>query len=467
MTLDDALTIGRLDAHDQAALVRSREASAAELVESAIQRAQALDPALDAITETAFDMARERAAGGLPDGPMAGVPWLIKDSLDYPGLPSRAGSRSRSGDPVDREYPFTRIWDAEGLIPLGKSAMPEFGLLPTTEPLLRAPTRNPWSLEHSPGGSSGGAAAALAVGIVPLAHGSDGAGSIRIPASCCGVVGLKPGRGASVRVRGRSVIEDLIVSDVLMSRSVRDTAWAFAAAHPDRPAMVRGPSGGRLRIAFNLDTLDGGPTDPGVAQVAQRIASLCEDLGHIVEPASPDIDRPAALEGMHVLWAHDGADCVDGVRGSGRDPASVLEPWTLALGEMAERLEPADLERALGQAARLPAQFRDFHGRYDVMLTPTLAAPPLKLGEMTATDAPEGLLRRFFEWVGYTPLQNIAGTPAISLPMGWSDEGLPIGVMLAGDRGAEDVLLGLAYELEAAQPWADRWPEGARHVSGS
>ncbi|MES2032615.1 MAG: amidase family protein, partial [Pseudomonadota bacterium] len=132
-----------------------------------------------------------------------------------------------------------------------------------------------------------------------------------------------------------------------------------------------------------------------------------------------------------------------------------------------DRLEPADLERAFGQAARLPAQFRDFHARYDVMLTPTLAAPPLRLGEMTATDEPQDLLRRFFEWVGYTPLQNIAGTPAISLPLGWTDDGLPIGVMLAGDRGAEDVLLALAYELEAAQPWADRWPQGAPHVSGS
>lgn len=467
MTRDDALAIGRLDAHAQAALIRAGEVSPAELVESAIQRIEMLDPALDAISEPAFDMARARAARPLPDGPMAGVPWLIKDSLDYPGLPSRGGSRSRSDEPVSQSYPFTRIWDAEGLVPVGKSAMPEFGLLPTTEPLMRPPTRNPWSRDRSPGGSSGGAAAALAAGLVPLAHGSDGAGSIRIPASCCGVVGLKPGRGASVRVRARSVIEDLIVSDVLMSRSVRDTAWAFAAAHPDRPGMVREPSARRLRIAFNLDTLDGGPTDPQVAQAAQRIAALCEDLGHTVAPASPDIDRPAALEAMHVLWAHDGADCVDGVRGSSRDPASVLEPWTCALGAMADRLEPADLERAFGQAARLPAQFRDFHARYDVMLTPTLAAPPLRLGEMTATDEPQDLLRRFFEWVGYTPLQNIAGTPAISLPLGWTDDGLPIGVMLAGDRGAEDVLLSLAYELEAAQPWADRWPQGAPHVSGS
>ncbi|MES2032616.1 MAG: amidase family protein, partial [Pseudomonadota bacterium] len=334
MTRDDALAIGRLDAHAQAALIRAGEVSAAELVESAIQRIEMLDPALDAISEPAFDIARARAARPLPDGPMAGVPWLIKDSLDYPGLPSRGGSRSRSDEPVSQSYPFTRIWDAEGLVPVGKSAMPEFGLLPTTEPLMRPPTRNPWSRDRSPGGSSGGAAAALAAGLVPLAHGSDGAGSIRIPASCCGVVGLKPGRGASVRVRARSVIEDLIVSDVLMSRSVRDTAWAFAAAHPDRPDMVREPRARRLRIAFNLDTLDGGPTDPQVAQAAQRIAALCENLGHTVAPASPDIDRPAALEAMHVLWAHDGADCVDGVRGSGRDPATVLEPWTCALGAM-------------------------------------------------------------------------------------------------------------------------------------
>lgn len=462
MTLDEAIALGRLDAHDQAALVRSGEVSAHDLIDAAIQRIEAFDPALQAVSEPAFEMALSRASSPLPDAPMAGVPWLIKDSLDYPGLPSRGGSRSRSGEPVQREYPFTRVWDAEGLIPVGKSAMPEFGLLPSTEPLLRAPTRNPWAPEHSPGGSSGGAGAALAAGLVPLAHGSDGAGSIRIPGSACGVVGLKPGRGASVRVRGRSVIEDLIVSDVLMTRSVRDTAWAYAAAHADRPAMVREPGKRRLRIALSLDTLDGDAPHPAVEAAAHQAAALCEALGHTVEQVSPPIDRSAALRALQVLWMHDGADCVDGVRGAGQDPEAVLEPWTNALGRMAAALSPLDLELAMGQAASLPGQLAAFHDTYDVVLTPTLASPPPKLGVITPTVEPEALMKAMFGWCNYTPLQNIAGTPAITLPLAWSDDGLPIGVMFAGARGAEDLLLALSYELEETAPWKDRWPEVAR-----
>lgn len=458
MRLDEALRIGRLDAHDQAALVKSGELSAAEAVEAAILRIEALDPSLHAITATAFDMARARAVTP-PDGPMAGVPWLIKDSLDYPGLPSQAGSRSRPTTPAVRGFDFTRRWDEAGLIPLGKTAMPEFGLLPTTEPLLRPPTRNPWSMGHSPGGSSGGAGVALAAGMVALAHGSDGAGSIRIPASCCGVVGLKPGRGATVRVRARNVIEDLIVGDVLMSRSVRDTAWAFAAAHPDRPAMVREPGVRRLRIGLCLDTVHGGAPDVQVADAARRAAALCEALGHKVEIAAPDLDRPATLEAMQTLWIHDGADTVDAARGAGLDLEAVLEPWTLALGAMADALPVAALERAFSQMAAAPERLHAFYGRYDVMLTPTLTAPPPRIGQMAPSVAPDLLMERMFAWTGYTFLQNLSGTPAISLPLAWSAEGLPIGVMFAADRGGEDLLLSLAYELEAAQPWAHLWPE--------
>lgn len=464
MTLDEALAIGRLDGHDQAALIKRGELSAPELVESAIQRIEALDPALDALTVRAFDLARDRAAGPLPDGPLAGVPWLIKDSLDYPGLPSRGGSRSKPSTPVSREFPFTRVWDAEGLIPVGKSAMPEFGLLGVTEPLMHAPTRNPWSRDHSPGGSSGGAGAALAAGLVPLAHGSDGAGSIRIPASACGVVGLKPSRGATVRTRGRSVIEDLIVSDVLMSRSVRDTAWAFAAAHPERPSMVRQAAPKRLRIALNLESLHPSGATPEVIAAAVRVGELCERLGHQVEEIGLPIDRAAALDAEQTLWAHDAADCVDGARGSGQDPEQVLEPWTRALGRIADALPPIALERAFEQAALLPRQLAAFHETYDLVLSPTLAHTPPRLGEMAPTVDPELLMERMFGWLGFTCLHNIAGMPAVSLPLAWSDAGLPIGVMFAADRGREDLLLSIAYELEAAQPWKDRWPEMSVHV---
>lgn len=467
MKLADALELGGLDAHGQAAQIRSGEVSAAEAIEAAILRVEALDPQLNALTARCFELARARAAAPAPDRPLAGVPWLIKDSLDYPDLPSRAGSRSRRDVPATRSFPFTQRWDAEGLIPLGKSAMPEFGLLPTTEPLVHAPTRNPWSLAHSPGGSSGGAGAAVAAGLVPLAHGSDGAGSIRIPASCCGVVGLKPGRGACVRVRSRSVIEDLIVSDVLMSRSVRDTAWAFAAAHPERPAMVRGPGGRRLRIGLCLESVHGsGPTGE-VADAARRAADLCESLGHRVEIASPMLDRPAVADAMQALWIHDGADTVDAARAAGLDLESVLEPWTLALGAWADAMPVERLERAFVHLAVVARDLAAYYTQYDVMLTPTLTAPPPRLGELTCQLAPELLMDRMFGWCGYTFLQNLSGTPAISLPLAWSAEGLPIGVMFAADRGGEETLLALAYELEAAQPWSHLWPKDVSVVAGA
>jgi len=458
LNLADALRIGRLDAHGQAQLARSGEVSAAELAEAAILRIEALDPVLGAVSARGFDLARARVAQPLGDGPMAGVPYLLKDSLDYPGLPGRGGSRARNDAPATRSFAFTDRFDAQGLVPLGKSNMPEFGLLPTTEPLLGPVTRNPWGRGVTPGGSSGGAGAALAAGLVPLAHGSDGAGSIRIPASCCGVVGLKPGRDATVRVRARSVVEDLIVGDSLMSRSVRDVAWAFAAAHPDagRGAVVA-PSARRLRIGLCFDALGEGPPDSAVVRATEAAARLCESLGHRVEIAAPSLDRAAAAQAMRTLWIHDAADAVDGVRAEGR--AHLLEPWTLDLAEQAAALPAVALEAAMGQVAQAPRQLAAWYGGYDVMLTPTLAAPAPPIGFMQPGLAPDLLMGRMFDWLGYTTLQNLSGTPAISLPLGWSDDGLPIGVMFAADRGQEDVLLALAFELEAAQPWAHLWPD--------
>ncbi|WP_165842943.1 amidase family protein [Phenylobacterium deserti] len=466
MKLDQAIEIGRLDAHDQAALVRRGELSGAELVETAIQRIEALDGALASVSWRAFDQARARAAALPKDAPMAGVPWLVKDSLDYPEQPSRAGSRSRDLRPATGAYPFAQTWDAAGLVAVGKSAMPEFGLLPTTEPLSAAATRNPWSLGYSPGGSSGGAGAALAAGLVPLAHGSDGAGSIRIPASCCGVVGLKPGRGATVRARARSLVEDLLVGDSLMSRSVRDVSWAFAASHVD-PAHLAPPPGRRLRIALSVEGLHPGPVHPEARAAAEAAAELCASLGHEVEAAAPVFDRPAALEAMHVLWALDAAEAAAAVRASGQDPSAVLEPWTCALEARAEHVSPLQLEAALRVAAELPHPLAAFHARYDVMLTPTLTAPPPRLGEITGAKPADELFERMFGWLSFTILQNLAGTPAISLPLAWSPQGLPVGVMFAAARGGELLLLDLARELEAAAPWAGRWPQGASHAAAA
>ncbi|MFT3762272.1 MAG: amidase family protein [Pseudoxanthomonas sp.] len=461
MTLRQAFELGRLDAHEQGRLRRSGEVSARELVEAALLRIDALDPQLGALSHRADALARERAAGPLPDAPLAGVPWLAKDSLDYPGMPTRSCSRSRSGALVERGYPYAERLDAQGLVAVGKSSMPEFGLLGSTEPLLGPVTRNPWSLVHSPGGSSGGAAAAVAAGMVPLAQGSDGGGSIRLPASCCGIVGLKPGRDSTVRVRSRHVIEDLLVADSLMARSVRDVAWGFAIAHADpQRAMVGGPEPGRLRIAVVETSLLGAAPHPDVAAAIRDSADLCAELGHRVERTQWPIDGVAMLHAFQDIWSHLGADCVDAVQPllGGRRLEDALEPWTLALGRRAATLPTSALERGYAQLARLPAQLADFHAHYDVLLSPVVHAPPPPLGAYGPSVPIERLMPEMFDWIAYTPLQNLAGTPAISLPLSASGQGLPIGSMFAADRGREDLLLALAYELEAARPWRERWP---------
>jgi amidase len=457
MNLDTALALGKLDAHEQASLLRSRQLRPLDLVEAAILRVETLDPHLSALTYLAFDLARDRASEPSTRS-FAGVPYLVKDSLDYPGMPSFAGSRSRTGALRTTALPFVQRLDAEGLVPIGKSAMPEFGLLPTTEPLRGPVTHNPWARDRSPGGSSGGAAAAVAAGIVPLAHASDGAGSIRIPAACCGVVGLKPGRAVNVRARGRNLLDDMLVSDALLARSVRDAAWAFSATRASPGSVVTSASSRRLRIGISMNTLSGDAPTSEVADAVKRAGELCASLGHIVEETPMPIDGPAAAEAIRVLWAHVGADCVDTVRTAGLDPELVLEPWTLGLGRMAERLPLDVLERAFRQVSALPRQLARHFRVYDVVLTPTLRHGTPLIGEMSPTKPFDELLTRMFDWLGYTPLQNLAGTPAISLPLAHSDDGLPIGVMFSSDRGGEDTLLALAYELEAASPWKERWP---------
>lgn len=465
----DACRIGMLDAHDQAALLARGELKASDLVEAAIMRIELLDGQLAALSHRAFSPARERAKRLDLAGALAGVPYLLKDSMEYPGMPTLAGSRSRRGVLADSAYPFAQCFDRQGLIPLGKSAMPEFGLMGTTEPLLASePTRNPWAPERSPGGSSGGAAAAVAAGLVPLAHGSDGAGSIRIPAACCGIVGLKPGRGAVLRARPRHALDDLMVADSLMSRSVRDTAWAFAAAHPQPGrVMVSGPSGKRLRIALVESNLYGNQPEQEVRAAVRKTMALCETLGHRVDVVPQPTDGAACMTALLTLWAHLAGDAVDAVRPTlgGCRLEDALEPWTRNLAEWAGRLPVEALEHAYAQLAALPGQLAVFHQNYDVVLSPTLRTPAPLLGTYAPDCAFEALRDGMFDWMGYTPLQNLAGTPAISLPLHWSRDGLPVGVMFAADRGQEDRLLGLAYELEQAEPWHMRWPSLSVHAA--
>lgn len=462
MQAADAWAIGRLDGHGQAELARRGDVSVAELTEAAIVRVEALDPTLNSLCHRAFDLARARAAVAAPpsaERPLSGVPWLIKDSLRYPGMPAYSGSRAKTETSDAPPWPFAGRYDAEGLVPLGKSAMPEFGLLGSTETLRFGVTRNPWDFERTCGGSSGGAAAAVAGGLAALAHASDAAGSIRIPAAACGLVGYKPGRGANVRARDFHWLDDLLCGDSLLSRSVRDVAWAAARVRSEAAAAVTGPSTRRLRIGLMLTGMDGSQPEPVIAEALRAAASLCADLGHQVSVLQRPADHADLLHALFdVLWPYIGGEAVDHYRGVGRPLADLLEPWTLTLGVQRDGVTPERFEAALAWLARAPAINARSFDEVDVVLSPTTGRLPPAVGVLSPTRTYDEMLADLVAFIPYTPLQNMAGAPAISLPLAATPEGLPIGVMLAGDRGADDTLMQLAFELEAERPWAARWP---------
>jgi amidase len=456
----DAFELGRLDACAQAKLVRAKEVSPLELVEAAILRAEALNPALNALSWKAYDQARKAAIEVSPDAPFRGVPYLLKDSLEYPGFPCRAASRSHNDAPVNRIYPFAESLKAAGLVPVGMGTMPEYGLLISGEALRYGVTRNPWDRHVSCGGSSSGAGAAVAAGIVPVAHASDAAGSIRIPSACCGVVGLKASRGANLRARAPHFADDMLCSDGLLARSVRDVAWSFAATRAEPAAPVAAPVRQRLRIAVAESNLWGHRPVGEVGDALRRTADLCVELGHMVSYAPLPADGPAVIDTVRTLWAYEGGDIVDSTaaRFPGRDLEELLEPWTLGLHRVREALPPATLEAANAQFACARQAMHAFFQDCDVILTPVLREPPAKVGRFAPTRPFDELWDSVFDFVGFTALQNVSGGPAISLPLQTSREGIPLGMMFMADHGGDETLLALALELEAAKPWAERWP---------
>lgn len=449
----------KLDAVAHAELVRRREARPLDLVDAAIRRIERADPRLNAVVTRLFDEAREVAKTDLPDGPLRGVPFLVKDLHDLEGTRNTSGSRLFESTISRTTDGSVRSMLQAGAIPVGKSNVPELGLLPTTESLLFGPARNPWNLEHSPGGSSGGSAAAVASGMVPFAHASDGGGSIRIPASCCGLLGLKPSRGRVPTGHASGLVTELAVT-----RSVRDTATLLAACEDRSPGApwppvgrIDGPSRKRLRIAVSTTSVLGEEPDPDVARGIHETAELCRSLKHEIVPASPGADAEFA-DAFIMLWAGGPLDVVRLAERQGIDPARVLEPWTLGLADRLARTPPETIERAHAHLAAVGAKIDAFLARFDVWLTPVLRTPPPRVGEHAPSVPFETLLARVTHYVSYTPMHNVAGTPALSLPLGWSRDGLPIGSQLAARKGGEATLLALAYELEQAKPWKDRWP---------
>ncbi len=464
------------DALGLAALIKAKKIKASEAIEAAIALAEARNPELNAIVFADYDGARATAKGRRANGAFAGVPMLLKDMrANVVGWPTRAGSRYVPSAPAQVESNTVARFCAAGLIPLGKTNVPEFGILPTTESKLYGPAHNPWNLAHSTGGSSGGSAAAVAAGIVPIAHATDGGGSIRIPASACGLVGLKATRG---RVSQGPEVADAtsgLSIDGVVTKSVRDTAAALDAlcgidygdpyfAPPPEGSYLEGikrkPK--RLRIAVSTKMLNGTAHDAQVTAAVRATAKLCEDLGHDVELTDPPLDAGALVSAFSAIWAANVTYTLTLLeRQTGMAPSlDVVEGLTLGLHEIGKAITAVQLTDARQTMMRAGRKIAAWHETYDVWLTATLGRPPMKLGtlDIDETDVRKGFAPNF-GYVPFTSMQNATGTPGINLPLNWSKDGLPLGVQFTARAGGEMTLLKLAAELERARPWAHRYAQ--------
>ena len=465
--IDDGLAL--------AAKVRDRECSAVELVEAAIQRIEHLNPSLNAVVTTVFEQALETAGEAAADGPFAGVPFLLKDlGGALGGVPLTGGSRffEHALAPVDSV--LVQRYKAAGLIPLGRTNTPEFGLNASTEPVLFGPTRNPWDRERTPGGSSGGSAAAVAAGMTPLAHASDGGGSIRIPASCCGLFGFKTTRGRNTMAPylGESLAGCSI--EHVVSRSVRDSAAALdatAGPAPGDPYIAPRPSGPfldqtaidpkPLKIAITTKAFSDVAVHQDCVEATEQAGKLCEQLGHIVDIASPEFDSDGLDNDYNNLFAA-------GATANIRQRASSLglelvkdgfENVTWAMMEQADRLSASDYVQILNRLHGISRTIAAFFEDYDLLLTPTLAKPPLPLGHLDMMSEDLGdYTNRLWQFASFTYQFNVTGQPAMSVPLFWNRDDLPIGVQFVGRYGDEATLFQLAGQLERAASWHDRLP---------
>jgi amidase len=457
--MNDRAALARLDAMAQAELCARGELTAEELWNAAQERIAALNPLLGAVALLASQRPAERP------GPLSGVPFLMKDSSPWPGLRWTIGARlfARRVTQQQTEY-GQRLADA-GLACIGKSALSEFGLLASTESLLMGATLNPWNLACSPLGSSGGSAVAVAAGLVPLAHANDGGGSIRAPASACGVFGFKPSRGRTVVAnRSGSDFADM-TSEHCISRSVRDSALFLAltedASRSDALGFVREPLQKRLRIGAWTRTMSGDEPEPAVLLAHTAAVALLEQLGHTVEQIEPpDYGSPMLADAYYVVAGAAVAGVIETIDRTRAEPVQrdELEPFTWSLVEAFEARGPEALPRARALFARAIAIYRAATQAFDVLLTPTLGVDTSPLGHLSPVLSRDVLLERTARVLSYTPIHNIAGCPGMSVPLHWSEAGLPIGAHFAAAPGQDALLLGLAYELERAKPWHDRWP---------
>jgi amidase len=479
-----------------AELVRKKEVKPSELVEEAINRIERLNPQLNAVIHKMYDLARDAAEGDLPDGTFGGVPFLLKDLMAaYAGVPMRSGSRFCNDFVPDHDSEMVKRFKLAGLIIVGKTNTPEYGLMPVTEPQLFGPSNNPWDLTRTTGGSSGGSAAAVAARIVPLAHGNDGGGSIRIPASCCGLFGFKPTRGRNPLGPDLGEAWHGLACDHVLTRSVRDSAAIldatagpdvgapYYAVPPSRPFLDEvGADPGKLRVAFTSRPFLGDFVHEDCVKGLEATVKLCSDLGHEVLEAAPEIDgKEFARAFLTMICGETNTDIEEAEVLLGRKAKSRdFEPSTWAVNLLGRRCKAADFSKAIRLLQRSARQIGQFFEDYDVLLTPTLSMPPVVTGALqrqgteafvlklltrlnagcliSAFRGIDALAGDVFKFMPYTPLFNATGQPAMSVPLYWSGEGLPVGMHFAGRYADEATLFRLASQLEQAKPWFDHVP---------
>jgi len=479
-----------------AQLVQKKEVSPLELCEEAIIRIDRINPKINAVIYRMDNLARAAAKAPIPTGPFSGVPFLCKDLVSaIAGVPMNKGSKSCRNYVPTQDSEMARRHKAAGLIVLGKTNTPEFGLMGITEPELHGPTRNPWNIDHTPGGSSGGSAAAVAAGFVPMASGGDGGGSIRIPSSCCALFGLKVTRGRNPLGPEAGEIWQGAEVEGALTRSVRDCAAMLDTTNgadpgapyilpkPTRPYLTDvGQDPGPLKIAFTVESPFKTKIHPECAEAVQNAAKLLSSLGHIVEEAQPDIDGEALGKSYMMMYFGEVAADIEELKSVVGRPLNHhdTEEATWALNLLGKTFSASDFVLAMRQWNVFSRQMAKFHETYDLYLTPTIAILPPRIGELQqkpveqlflkiinsmnmgkllkATGIADMMATKGLSKMPFTQLANLTGQPAMSVPLHWSKDGLPCGVQFIGRFSEESLLFQLAGQLERAQPWFHKRP---------
>jgi len=488
---------GKFDGLGLAKLVRKGEVTPAELVEEAIQRIETHNPKLNAVINKLYERARDTAKSDLPGGPFKGVPFLMKDLMaTLEGVPTSNGNKLWKDIPAKVDSELARRWMNSGVVVVGKTNTPEFGLTPYTESETFGPARNPWDTERTPGGSSGGSAAAVSARIVPIASGGDGGGSIRIPSSACGLFGLKPTRGRTPT--GPEIGESWsgFAIEHVLTRSVRDSAAmldATAGADVGAPYVIpeAGPflkevsqKPGKLRVAFSTKPMLGKNIHADCVQGVEETVKLLGELGHEVEVAAPVIDgEEFSLAFLTILAGHMRADIEEAAEAAGKKVSvSDFDVASFGVGLFGTILKASEFVRATRYLQKVSREIGRFFEEYDVLLTPVLNQPPVKIGELAPSSSERTMIKAIgrlganwvldamgvikplaaqtYEFVPWTPVFNVTGQPAMSVPLHWNKAGLPIGMHFVGHWGDEATLFRLAGQLEEAKPWADKIPPG-------